>query len=154
VLRGIFTLRRSELEWFYQEGCSWIFPEAFEDYLRPIPPAERGDLIAAYYLRLTDPDPDVQLKAARAWSAWEGSTLRLLPDPKVVADFEEPHKALALARIHAEQRDYAGALEVMERDARTMRGERPFVFTNLKTGHGLKDVERFIESEGMLVSKT
>ena len=49
VLRGIFTLRRAELEWFYQEGCSWIFPEAFEDYLRPIPPAERGDLIAAYY---------------------------------------------------------------------------------------------------------
>ena len=75
VLRGIFTLRRAELEWFYQEGCSWIFPEAFEDYLRPIPVPERGDLIAAYYLRLTDPDPDVQLTAARAWSAWEGKTL-------------------------------------------------------------------------------
>jgi proline iminopeptidase len=99
VLRGIFTLRRSELEWFYQEGCSWIFPEAFEDYLRPIPPAERGDLIAAYYLRLTDPDPDVQLKAARAWSAWEGKTLSLLPDPERVRRFSEEAYALAFARI-------------------------------------------------------
>ena len=85
VLRGIFTLRRAELEWFYQEGCSWIFPEAFEDYLRPIPPAERGDLIAAYHRRLTDPDPDVQLEAARAWSAWEGKTLSLLPDRRARA---------------------------------------------------------------------
>jgi proline iminopeptidase len=99
VLRGIFTLRRAELEWFYQEGCSWIFPEAFEGYLRPIPPAERGDLIAAYYLQLTDPDPDVQLKAARAWSAWEGKTLSLLPDPERVRRFSEDAYALAFARI-------------------------------------------------------
>ncbi|HXE04054.1 MAG TPA: prolyl aminopeptidase, partial [Methyloceanibacter sp.] len=99
VLRGIFTLRRAELEWFYQEGCSWIFPEAFEDYLRPIPVPERGDLIAAYYLRLTDPDPDVQLKAARAWSAWEGKTLSLLPDPERVRRFSEDAYALAFARI-------------------------------------------------------
>ena len=75
VLRGIFTLRRSELEWFYQDGCSWIFPDAFEEYLRVIPEAERGDLIEAFHRRLTDPDPAVQLDAARAWSAWEGKTL-------------------------------------------------------------------------------
>jgi proline iminopeptidase len=99
VLRGIFTLRRAEIEWFYQEGCSWIFPEAFEEYLRPIPPAERDDMIAAYYLRLTDPDPDVQLKAARAWSAWEGKTLSLLPDPERVRRFSEDAYALAFARI-------------------------------------------------------
>ena len=99
VLRGIFTLRRAELEWFYQEGCSWIFPEAFEEYIRPIPPAERRDMIAAYYLRLTDSDPEKQLEAARAWSAWEGKTLSLLPDPERVRRFSEDAYALAFARI-------------------------------------------------------
>jgi proline iminopeptidase len=99
VLRGIFTLRRAELEWFYQEGCSWIFPEAFEDYLRPIPVPERGDLISAYHRRLTHPDPDVQLEAARAWSAWEGKTLSLLPDAERVRRFSEDAYALAFARI-------------------------------------------------------
>jgi proline iminopeptidase len=99
VLRGIFTLRRSELEWFYQEGCSWIFPDAFEAYLRPIDPAERGDLIGAYHRRLTHSDPEVQIEAARAWSAWEGKTLSLLPDLDRVRRFSEDHYALAFARI-------------------------------------------------------
>ena len=58
VLRGIFLLRRRELEWFYQEGCSWLFPDAYEAYTRPIPQAERGDIIGAYYKRLRDPDPE------------------------------------------------------------------------------------------------
>jgi proline iminopeptidase len=99
VLRGIFTLRRAELEWFYQEGCGWIFPEAFADYARVIPESERGDMIAAYYRRLTDDDPDTQLEAARAWSAWEGKTLSLLPDADRVRRFSEDHYALAFARI-------------------------------------------------------
>lgn len=99
VLRGIFTLRRSELEWFYQEGSSWIFPDAFEDYLRVIPEDERSDMIAAYHRRLTSPDPDVQIEAARAWSAWEGKTLSLLPDADRVRRFSEDHYALAFARI-------------------------------------------------------
>jgi proline iminopeptidase len=99
VLRGIFTLRRSELEWFYQGGCSWIYPEAFEDYIRPIPHSERGDMIAAYHRRLTSTDTDVQLEAARAWSAWEGKTLSLLPDAERVMRFSEDHYALAFARI-------------------------------------------------------
>jgi proline iminopeptidase len=99
VLRGIFTLRRSELEWFYQEGSSWMFPDAFEDYLRVIPEAERSDMIAAYHRRLTSPDSDVQIEAARAWSAWEGKTLSLLPDADRVRRFSEDHYALAFARI-------------------------------------------------------
>src|SRR5262249_13633488 len=91
VLRGIFTLRRAELEWFYQEGCSWIFPEAFADYVGVIPESERGDMIAAYYRRLTDDDPEIQLEAARAWSTWEGKTLSLLPDADRVRRFSEDH---------------------------------------------------------------
>ena len=99
VLRGIFTLRRRELEWFYQEGSSWIFPDAFEDYVSVIPEAERGDMIAAFHRRLTHPNSNVQLEAARAWSAWEGRTLSLLPDAERVHRFSEDHYALAFARI-------------------------------------------------------
>jgi len=99
VLRGIFTLRRGELEWFYQEGSSWIFPDAFEDYVSVIPEAERGDMIAAFHRRLTHPNSNVQLEAARAWSAWEGRTLSLLPDAERVRHFSEDHYALAFARI-------------------------------------------------------
>lgn len=99
ILRGIFMLRRRELEWFYQEGCSWIFPDAFEDYLEPIPEVERGDMIAAYYKRLTDPDRAVQLQAARAWSVWEGTTLSLLHDRDRVEKFAADDYALAFARI-------------------------------------------------------
>jgi proline iminopeptidase len=99
VLRGIFTLRRTELEWFYQEGCSWIFPEAFAEYAGIIPEEERGDLIAAFYRRLTGDDPALQLEAARAWSAWEGKTLSLLPDAERVRRFSEDEYALAFARI-------------------------------------------------------
>ena len=99
VLRGIFLLRRSELEWFYQEGCSWLFPEAFEDFAKVIPPEERGDMIAAYYRRLTHADRDVQIRAARAWSVWEGSTLSLHQDPERVRLFGADTYAIAFARI-------------------------------------------------------
>ena len=99
IVRGIFTLRRREIQWFYQEGASSLLPEAFEDYVKPIPEAERGDMVAAYYRRLTGPDEDVQLAAARAWAMWEGASLSLLPDPARVAAFGEPHYALAFARI-------------------------------------------------------
>ncbi|MGH6735081.1 MAG: prolyl aminopeptidase [Methyloceanibacter sp.] len=99
ILRGIFTLRRAELEWFYQEGCSWLFPDAFEEYVKVIPEAERGDMIAAFYRRLTSDDPAIQVEAARAWSAWEGRTLSLLPDFDRVQRFSEDHYALAFARI-------------------------------------------------------
>lgn len=99
VLRGIFTLRRKELLWFYQEGASLIMPEAFDEFLKPIPVEERSDLIAAYHRRLTGPDEATRLAAARAWSMWEGSSLSLLPDPARVAAFGEPYYAIAFARI-------------------------------------------------------
>lgn len=98
VLRGIFTLRRPELEWFYQSGASQVFPDLWEDYLAPIPSAERADLIAAYHRRLTGEDEAARLQAAQAWASWEGRTISLLPDPHASA-FGDPHFALAFARI-------------------------------------------------------
>mgnify|MGYP003390043389 CR=1 FL=1 len=99
ILRGIFLLRLSELEWFYQEGCSWLFPDAFEAYQRIIPVSERSDMIAAYYRRLTSTDPRIQLEAARAWSIWEGSTLSLHQDVERIKLFAAETYAIAFARI-------------------------------------------------------
>ncbi|HRX39790.1 MAG TPA: prolyl aminopeptidase [Parvularculaceae bacterium] len=99
VLRGIFTIRREEIDWFYQEGASWIFPDAWEDYVKPIPEAERGDFVSAYYKRLTSDDKAAQLAAAKAWSVWEGTTVSLLPSPERVESFGGDAFAIAFARI-------------------------------------------------------
>ncbi len=99
ILRGIFLCRSEEIQWFYQEGCSFIYPDRWERYLAPIPPEERHDLVSAYYRRLTSEDPAVRLEAAKAWSGWEGSALKLVPDEDVILDFEDDHKAVAIARI-------------------------------------------------------
>jgi proline iminopeptidase len=99
VLRGIFTLRRAELLWYYQEGASNIFPDKWEAFLATIPEAERGDMIAAYRRRLVGDDEAEQLAAAKAWATWEGETLTLLPDPSVSTAFYDGHYALAFARI-------------------------------------------------------
>ena len=99
VLRGIFTLRRSELLWFYQEGASWIFPDAWAHFLAPIPPAERGDMIAAYYKRLTGDDEAEKLRAAKAWSVWEGGAVSLIPSEERMQSFSSDAFAIAFARI-------------------------------------------------------
>lgn len=101
VLRGIFLCRPKEIRWFYEEslGASAIFADTWEEYVRIIPEAERGDMIGAYYRRLTSDDEAVRLEAAKAWSIWEASALKLLQDQKLIADFSEPEVALALARI-------------------------------------------------------
>ncbi|MDL9937332.1 prolyl aminopeptidase [Gordonia sp. ABSL1-1] len=80
VLRGIFLLRRSEIDWYYNGGAAHIFPDEWESYLEPIPAGERdGDLVAAYHRLLTDPDPAVAARAASAWTGWEQRTSHLLP---------------------------------------------------------------------------
>ncbi len=99
VLRGIFMLRKKEIDWFYQHGASEIFPDRWEHYLKPIPESERGDLLQAYYKRLTSDDSEVRLAAARAWSVWEGTTSTLLPNADIAGAFGETEMALALARI-------------------------------------------------------
>lgn len=99
ILRGIFTLRRAELLWFYQEGASWIYPDAWENFVKIIPENERGDLIAAYYRRLTGDDLDLRLAAAKAWSVWEGGAVSLYPSEERIASFSGEAFALAFARI-------------------------------------------------------
>ncbi|OFZ31694.1 MAG: prolyl aminopeptidase [Bdellovibrionales bacterium RIFCSPHIGHO2_01_FULL_40_29] len=99
ILRGIFLCRPSEIKWFYQEGASQIFPDAWEKYFNHIPEAERGDFVTAYYKRLTHENSDIRLTAARIWSQWEAATSRLFVDPQSIEDFEEPVLALQFARI-------------------------------------------------------
>jgi len=99
VLRGIFTLRREELLWFYQEGTSWLFPDAWENYLAPIPETERSDMIAAYHKRLIGDDKAEQIRAAKAWSLWEGGTISLLPSEERMQSFSSDAFAVAFARI-------------------------------------------------------
>ncbi|MEL7049235.1 MAG: prolyl aminopeptidase [Pseudomonadota bacterium] len=99
VLRGIFLLRQSELDWFYGDGCSRLFPDAYEAFAAPIPERERDDIIQAYYSRLTHPNEAVRLAASKTWSTWEATTLSLLPQPQRRKMFETDAFALAFARI-------------------------------------------------------
>lgn len=98
-LRGIFLVRKKEIDWFYQEGCSKIFPDAWEEYVKPIPQEERHDFVQAFYKRLTSEDKTIRKSAAKAWSIWEGSTSKLIPDSDVVARFGDDEFADAFARI-------------------------------------------------------
>ena len=101
VLRGIFLLRKNELDWFYEKGlgASAMYPDLFEEYVAPIPPAERGELVRAFYRRLTGTDRAAALAAARAWAIYEGSTSFLVMDPDNVRKWGEEEFALAVARI-------------------------------------------------------
>jgi proline iminopeptidase len=99
VLRGIFMLRKKEIDWFYQHGASELFPDRWQQYLAPIPKSERGDMLNAYYRRLTSDDDEQRMAAARAWSTWEGSTSTLLPNEAMAAEFGADDMAAALARI-------------------------------------------------------
>ena len=99
VLRGIFTLRQSELDWFYEGPAGQIFPDVWEQYVEQVAADDRGSFIQAYHRLLNDPDPAVHLPAAVAWSRWESSAITLLPHPELVDTFTDPRFALAFARI-------------------------------------------------------
>jgi proline iminopeptidase len=99
VLRGIFLCRDDEIRWFYQEGASRIFPDYWADFVAPVAPADRDDMLGAYHRLLTGADDIARMAAAKAWSTWEGRTATLLPNPSVVNHFGDPHVALSLARI-------------------------------------------------------
>ncbi len=99
MLRGIFMCRKSELHWFYQDGASHIFPDAFESYREHIPKQEQGDLIKAYHTRLTSEDVDTRRAAAKEWTRWEMATSRLFPDASYLEKAEDLDFAVAFARI-------------------------------------------------------
>ena len=99
ILRGIFLVRKKEIDWFYQEGANNIFPDRWESFLAPISPDKRNNLLKAYYEILTGDDHSKKIEAAKAWSTWEGSTVRLLLDENFIGDFSDEKFAEAFARI-------------------------------------------------------
>jgi proline iminopeptidase len=111
ILRGVFLLRDEEIRWYYQDGASRIFPDAWEGFLAPIPEAARGDLLGAYHARLTSDDAALRLEAARAWSVWEGSTSTLFPNPALVQKTSDPRFAEAFARIECHYFVHGGFFE-------------------------------------------
>lgn len=112
VLRGIFLFDQYEIDWMYKEGgASQVYPDKFEEFLALIPPAERGDLIEAYRRRLTSGDEREQLRAAKAWSKWEGDIVTLLPSPETIEHFTSPEVAVAVSRIENHYMANRGWLE-------------------------------------------
>lgn len=112
VLRGIFLFDRYEIDWMYKEGgASQLYPDKFDEFLAPIPHAERGDLVEAYRKRLTSDDHDEQLAAAQAWSKWEGDIVTLLPSRSTIEHFTSPEVAVAVARIENHYMANQGWLE-------------------------------------------
>lgn len=99
ILRGIFLCRQCDFDWLYKEGANRIFPDYWEEFIKPIPQSERDDLAQAYYSRLLGDDELLRMGAAKAWSAWESNCSKLRPSPTELAKFTKPHNALALARI-------------------------------------------------------
>lgn len=123
VLRGIYTLTKAEMDWYYRFGVSEMFPDKWERFVAPIPEAERGDMLAAYRKRLTSEDAATRLAAAKAWSVWEGETITLLPEPETSTVFGQDEFALAFARIENHFFVHAGWLEdgQLIRDAHKIR---------------------------------
>lgn len=111
VVRGIYTLTKAELDWYYQFGVSEMFPDKWERFVAPIPPEERHEMMAAYHRVLTHPDKAARVEAAKAWSIWEGETITLLPDRSVSTQFEDAEYAHAFARIENHFFVNAGWLE-------------------------------------------
>lgn len=124
VVRGVYTVTKGELDWYYQFGVSEMFPDKWERFIAPIPEAERGDMMAAYARRLIGSDKAVQIEAARAWSLWEGETITLLPEPETSDKFGEDEFAIAFARIENHFFTHGAWLEEGQliRDAGKLKG--------------------------------
>jgi len=118
VLRGIFLIRQEECDWFHNGGCSRFHPELWEQFISPIPEAERGDMLSAYHKRLFGEDAHVRLNCARAWSRWEGATVTMAPSPQRANAFARDDYALAFARIESHYFINGG---VMEEDGQLLR---------------------------------
>ena len=146
ILRGVFLGRPRDVRWFYQDGACRLFPDAWEQFLEPIPEIERGDLLSAYYRRLTGDNELERLRAARSWSVWEGTALTLDRREEVVDSFAEAHKALSLARIEAHYfyNDCFLEPDQLLRDAHCLEGIPGFIV------HGRYDVVTTLDSAWQL----
>ncbi len=124
LLRGVYTITRPELDWYYQFGVSEMFPDKWEAFVAPIPEAERHEMMAAYHRRLTGSDTAQQIAAAKAWSVWEGSTITLLPSPALQDAHDDDRFALAFARIENHFFMHGGWLDEGQllRDAVKLKG--------------------------------
>ena len=123
ILRGIFLCREQDIQWFYQDGASHVFPDYWQSFLAPIPVVEQGDLLASYYRRLIGDDELVRMSAAKSWSVWEGRCASMHPNPDLVEHLGSPHTALAMARIEAhyfmhdaflEENEILGGMDVLK----------------------------------------
>jgi proline iminopeptidase len=119
VLRGIFMLRKWEIDWFYQDGAGAIYPDRWQDYIAAIPRRERGDLVGAYYRRLTSPNRATRVRAARAWAVWEAATSHLHVDHSNIEEWGEEDFAVAVARIECH---YFVNKGFMRREDQLLRG--------------------------------
>ena len=131
ILRGVFLMERRELDWFYGGGAGQFFPDLWDEFVRPIPPDERGDLIAAYHRRLMQPDVAGQTDFARIWTRWEGATATLRADPRGRPGFGDAAYARAFSRIECHYFHNAGFLPA--------------------DGHILDNVERIRDIPGVIV---
>jgi proline iminopeptidase len=125
ILRGIFLFDQFEIDWMYRAGgASQVYPDKFEEFLAPIPQSERGDLVEAYRKRLTSDDQAERVRAAQAWSKWEGDIVTLLPSPSTIEHFTSPEIAVAVARIENHYMANHGWLEEGQllRDAARLKG--------------------------------
>jgi len=124
ILRGIFLCRPHEIHWFYQEGASHVFPDYWQDFLRPVAKQDRGNMVKAYYKLLTGENEVARMAAAKAWSTWEGRTSTLHPSQTVIHHFAEPHNALSIARIECHYFMHDSFMEPNQilRDAHRLEG--------------------------------
>ncbi|TCQ12448.1 prolyl aminopeptidase [Rhizobium sp. PP-F2F-G36] len=124
VLRGIYTLTKAELDWYYQFGVSEMFPDKYERFVAPIPPEERHEMMQAYYRRLTGDDMALRRDVAKVWSTWEGETITLLPQPDTSSKFAEDDFADAFARLETHYFVHAGWMDEgqLVRDAHRLHG--------------------------------
>jgi len=99
ILRGIFLCRNEDIQWFYQQGADRFFPEYWHDFIAPIEAEKRHDMVSAYHEVLTSDNEILRMRAAEAWSVWEGRTSTLKTNPDLVSHFGDPYHALAMARI-------------------------------------------------------
>ncbi|KQR73302.1 prolyl aminopeptidase [Rhizobium sp. Leaf341] len=124
VLRGIYTLTKAELDWYYQFGVSEMFPDKYERFVAPIPPEERHEMMQAYYRRLTGDDIALRRRLAKIWSTWEGETITLLPQPDTSGKFAEDDFADAFARLETHYFVHCGWMDEgqLVRDAHRLQG--------------------------------